>query len=93
MFVYLNGIERNILCYQLKQQGIYLSWESISNVMFTQQRITLSFPTDKGKAISIRTTTKTEVHQKQIFDALTIKLDPLGKYKMGAGQKNRLCHR
>jgi transposase len=43
------------LRYQLKQQGIHLSWDSIRNIMSTQQRITLTLPTDdnKTKGLSI----------------------------------------
>ena len=75
------------LRYQLKQQGICLSWESIRNIMSTQQRITITFPTDNDKTIHLRMTTKAEVRQKQIYDALNIKPDPLGKYKMMVDQK------
>jgi transposase len=41
------------LRYQLKQQGIHLSWESIRNIMSTQQRITLTLPTDDHKTMHI----------------------------------------
>ena len=69
------------LRYQLKQQGIHLSWDSIRNIMSTQQRITITLPTDDHKTIHLRTTTKAEVRQKQIYDALGIKPDLIGKYK------------
>jgi len=69
------------LRFQLKQQGIHLSWESIRNIMSTQQRITITLPTDDNKMIHLRTTTKAEVRQKQIYDALNIKPDLIGKYK------------
>ena len=69
------------LRFQLKQQGIHLSWDSIRNIMSTQQRITITLPTDDNKTIHLRTTTKAEVHQKQIYDALGIKPDLIGKYK------------
>ena len=69
------------LRYQLKQQGIHLSWENIRKIMSTQQRISITLPTDDHKTIHLRTTTKTEVRQKQIYDALNIKTDLIGKYK------------
>ena len=69
------------LRYQLKQQGIHLSWDSIRNIMSTQQRITITLPTDDNKIIHLRTTTKAEVRQKQIYDALNMKSDPIGKCK------------
>ena len=34
------------LRYQLKQQGIHLSWNSIRNIMSTQQRMTITLPTE-----------------------------------------------
>lgn len=69
------------LRYQLKQQGIHLSWESIRNIMSTQQRITITLPTDDNKVIHLRATGRPEVRQKQIYDALKIKPDPLGNHK------------
>ena len=69
------------LRYQLKQQGIHLSWENIRKIMSTQQRISITLPTDDHKTIHLRTTTKAEVRQKQIYDALNIKTDLIGKYK------------
>ena len=52
------------LRYQLKQQGIHLSWESIRKIMSTQQRISITLPTDDHKTIHLRTTTKAELRQK-----------------------------
>ena len=66
--------------YQLKQQGIHLSWDSIRNIMSTQQRMTITLPT-KHKVIHLRTTTKAEARQKQIYNALNIKPDLIGKCK------------
>jgi transposase len=69
------------LRFQLKQQGIQLSWDSIRKLMSTQQRITITLPTDDHKTIHLRTTTQAEVRQKQIYVALNIKADPIGKCK------------
>ena len=69
------------LRHQLKQQGIHLSWDSIRNIMSTQQRITIILPTENNKTIHLRTTAKAEVRQKQIYNALNIKSDPIGKFK------------
>jgi transposase len=73
------------LRFQLKQQGINLCWESIRNILSTQQRITMTLPTNRNQTIHLRTTTKAEVRQKQIYDALGIKADPLGKNKTMVG--------
>jgi len=69
------------LRYQLKQQGIHLSWDSIRNIMSTQQRITITLTTDDNKTIHLRTTTQAEVRQRQLYAALSIKPDPIGKSK------------
>ena len=69
------------LRYQLKQQGIHFSWDSIRNIMSTQQRITLTLPTDDNKTIHLRTTTQAEAQQRQLYAALSIKTDPIGKSK------------
>ena len=69
------------LRYQLKQQGIHLSWDSIRNIMSTQQRITITLPTDDNKTIHLRTTTQAEARQKQLYAALSINPDPIGKSK------------
>jgi transposase len=69
------------LRYQLKLQGIHLGWDSLRKIMSTQQRLTIILPTDINKTIHLRTTTKPEVRQQQLFAALSIKPDPLGKCK------------
>ena len=69
------------LRHQLKRQGIHLSWDSIRSLMATQQRVTLILPTDAQSIIYLRTTTRPEIQQQQIYDALGIKPDPLGKRK------------
>ncbi len=69
------------LRYQLKLQDIHLSGESIRNIMPTQQRMTLTLPTDNDTIIHLRTTSKAETRQKQIYTALNINPDPIGKFK------------
>lgn len=71
------------LRYQLKQQGIHLSWDSIRNLMSTQQRITITLPTDDHKTIHLRITTQAEAQQKQLYAALSIKPDPIGNLSSG----------
>ena len=69
------------LRYQLKQKGINLSWESIRKIMSTQQRVRVSMPTNENQMIHVRTTTKAEVEQKIIYEALGIQFDPIGSFK------------
>ncbi|MGG7056417.1 IS1634 family transposase [Nitrosomonas sp. ANs5] len=69
------------LRYQLKEKEIHLSWESIRNIMATQQRLTLMLPTDSNTTILLRTTTRPEALHQQLYQALNIKPDPIGKRK------------
>ena len=65
----------------LSGDEVGLSWDSIRTLMSTQQRMTLILPTDAQSIIYLRTTTRAEISQQQIYDALGIKPDPLGKRK------------
>ena len=67
--------------YQLKQQGINLSWQSIRAVFSSQQRITISVPTKDKQTLFVRTTTRPETLQKKIYDALQFSSDMLGNVK------------
>ncbi|WP_233144509.1 hypothetical protein [Methyloprofundus sedimenti] len=49
--------------------------------MNTQQSVTLILPTDQQKVIHLRITTKAESQQMQMYAALGIKSDVLGKRK------------
>jgi hypothetical protein len=75
------------LRYQLKQQGIRLSRDSIRNIMSTRQRLTITLPTDDNKTIHLLTTTQAEVRQKQLYIALSIKSDPIRKCKTTIDKK------
>jgi transposase len=66
---------------QLKHKAINLSWQSIRNIMASQQRITVSMPTADRQQIYLRTTTKLEPAQQSFFTALDIKSDALGPRK------------
>ncbi len=76
------------LRHQLRLQGIHLSWDSIRNIMSTQQRLTITLPTDSDTIIHLRTTSKAEARQKQIYTALNINPDPIGKYKTTVDMKS-----
>ena len=67
--------------YQLKIKGIHLSWNSIRQQLSSQQRITVSMTSIDQKTIFVRTTSKAEVMQKKLFDALEISTDPIGNVK------------
>ena len=66
---------------QLKEQDVSLSWNSIRNVLSSMQRVTVSLPTLEGNQIHVRSSTKPEPSQKQIFNAIQFASDPLGAKK------------
>jgi len=50
--------------------------------MATQQRVTLMPPTDTNTTIPLRTTTQPEALYKQLYQALNLKPNPIGKRKI-----------
>lgn len=68
--------------YQLKNKAIHFSWQSIRNIMSSQQRITVSMRAQAGQQIYLRTTSRAEAHQQQIYEALAYAGDPIGKRKL-----------
>lgn len=76
------------LRHQLKRQGIHLSWDSIRTIMSTQQRLTITLPTECDTIIHMRTTSKAEARQKQLYTALNSNPDPIGKCKTTVNLKS-----
>jgi transposase len=76
--------------YQLKEKGINLCWNSIRNILSSQQRVTIALPTQDKTMVYVRNTSKAEPMQRKIFDALGISTDPLGNVKtiMKKGKKS-----
>lgn len=68
--------------YQLKKQDIHFSWQSIRDLMSSQQRITISMQTQTGEQIHLRTTSRAEAHQQRIYQALVFSSDLIGKRRM-----------
>ena len=66
---------------QFKAKGIHLSWDSIRNLMDSQQRITVSMPTKEGQQIHVRTTSRAEPAHQQLYDALGVESDAIGNNK------------
>ncbi|MFT5085288.1 MAG: hypothetical protein ACI9Y1_003346 [Lentisphaeria bacterium] len=58
-----------------------MSWDSIRNIMVSQQRVSVTMPTEDGSQIHIRSTTKGEPAHQHIFSALGVKADSLGAPK------------
>ncbi|MFT5085243.1 MAG: transposase [Lentisphaeria bacterium] len=70
---------------QLREKGLCLSWDSIRNIMVSQQkvrvRVSVTMPAEDGSQIHIRSTTKAEPTHQHIFSALGVKSDSLGARK------------
>jgi hypothetical protein len=56
--------------------------------MSTQERTSITLPTEDNKTIHLRATTQAEVRQKQLYAALSIKPDPICKCKTITDNKN-----
>lgn len=61
---------------QLKAQGIHDSWQTLRAKMENQQRVTVILQRVDGKTIHLRNATRAEPHQKVIYDALGITMQP-----------------
>jgi len=61
---------------QLKAQGIHDSWQTLRAKMENQQRVTVILQRVDGKTIHLRNATRAEPHQKVIYDALGIAMQP-----------------
>jgi transposase len=60
------------LLYQLRQQDVRLEWETIHTRMQNRVRVTMQAKTKEGKILRVRTTTKPEAAQVQIYEKLQI---------------------
>jgi transposase len=56
--------------YQLKSQGIHLSWEGLRRQLEGQDRVTAMIHREDGQVYHIRKATRAEPRQRVIFDAL-----------------------
>ena len=66
---------------KLKAQGIYFSWETIRQMLGTQQRITIVLPARNGKTFHVRKSTSPEPHQSSLYEAMGIDNKPGGAVK------------
>ncbi len=66
---------------QLKDKSVDLSWQSIREIMTSQQRVTISAPTQNQQQLFVRTTTQAEPVHQVLYDALGLEADGLGARK------------
>jgi len=64
------------LRYQLKANGIHLSWNGLRRELRGQDRVTVQLKREDGKTLHIRKTTRAEQRQKNICDALGLSASP-----------------
>ena len=67
---------------KLKNKGIQYRWSTIRTRMATQNRVTSSLTNDQGQRIHIRQTTDPEPFHTQIYQALGLPLNPMGRKKV-----------
>jgi transposase len=58
--------------YQLQQKGVNYQWQTIRKMMMSRVRVTMQAKTQEGKTLCHRSTTRTEIDQKEIYTALNI---------------------
>ena len=63
--------------YQLKQNNLNYSWDSIRDIIATQVRVTTTLNLKDGGIVKIRKTSKATPVQAEIYRALGISTNPL----------------
>ena len=72
---------------KLQEKGINYSWQTIREILSTHVRVTTTL-NGTDQVINLRSNTAPTTEQSQIYNALGIKQDPLGKFKMKTLLKN-----
>ena len=72
---------------KLQDKGINYSWQTIREILSTHVRIT-TMVNGTGDIINLRSNTTPSGDQCRIYNALGIKHDPLGKWKMVTSLRN-----
>ena len=78
--IFLSVLAYHMVCPLLKrlsQSGLNLTWNSVRNILSSHDRVVTSFNTRENECIHVRNTTQANLNQKNIYNALGIKHDPL----------------
>jgi transposase len=67
--------------YQLQQQGIVYEWRTVRKIMRSRVRVTVQAKMENGKTLYLRSTTKAEGEQLEIYKALGISSQILKTHK------------
>ncbi|MCP4348243.1 MAG: hypothetical protein GY795_22370 [Desulfobacterales bacterium] len=72
---------------KLRASGIKYNWNTVRNILSTHIRVTTTFNTENGDTINIRTSTAPTTGQKEIYNSLEIKDNPLKRVQVGVPVK------
>jgi len=78
--IFLSVLAYHMVCpllNRLSQSGLNYQWNSLRNILSSHDRVVTSFNTQDGQCIHVRNTTRANLSQKTIYNALGIKHDPL----------------
>ena len=72
----------HMLRLQLKVRGIDDSWETLREVLATQQRVTATLQRRDGRAVHVRKATRPEPHHQRISEILGLSPNPGGTHRV-----------
>ncbi len=78
--IFLSVLAYHMVCpvlHRLSESGLNYTWNSVRNILSSHDRVVTSFNTEQGECIHVRNTTAANLNQKNIYNALGIKHDPL----------------
>ncbi len=78
--IFLSVLAYHMVCpilNRLSESGFNYTWNSVRNILSSQDRVVTSFNTQEGECIHVRNTTQANLNQKNIYNALGIKHEPL----------------
>ena len=78
--IFLSVLAYHMVCPILKrlsESGLNYTWNSVRNILASHDRVVTSFNTDENYCIHVRNTTSANLSQKNIYNALGLKHDPL----------------
>lgn len=78
--IFLSVLAYHIVCpiiRRLSDSGLHYTWTSVRNILSSQDRVVTSFNTEDNYCVHVRNTTTANLNQKNIYNALGLKHDPL----------------
>ena len=78
--IFLSVLAYHMVCpiiNRLSESGLNYTWNSVRNMLSSHDRVVTSFNTQEGECIHVRNTTRANLNQKNIYNALGLKHEPL----------------